>query len=255
MPDWIAVVILGIIEGITEFLPISSTGHLILAEQLLHFTDERAKLFAIVIQSGAILAVVIEYRARFIGALTGMDVASECVHGAGYGYLNGALTAAGFFDPKTNKGLWLAGDYVRKYPYLRIPSANDGLVAQGATSIELARFYTLLYDGKLVDAASSLEMLELLKKAVAVPEVFIDRAANINFKVSHTKVGLGPLKPDNGGHSVYSEASIVEHASGRKFVVVWQNLIYGEDGFDPLGAVVARTLDGFIAKQATQPSK
>jgi len=57
--------ILGVVEGITEFLPVSSTGHLILASALLGATDERWKVFNIVIQTGAMLAVVWEYRARF----------------------------------------------------------------------------------------------------------------------------------------------------------------------------------------------
>ncbi|MCX8017436.1 MAG: undecaprenyl-diphosphate phosphatase [Rhodocyclaceae bacterium] len=68
----IQALILGVVEGLTEFLPISSTGHLILAGDLLGFNDERGKLFEIVIQSGAILAVVWEYRHRFYDVLVGL---------------------------------------------------------------------------------------------------------------------------------------------------------------------------------------
>jgi len=65
MSDLLTAVILGIVEGLTEFLPISSTGHLILAADLLDATEERWTVFNIVIQTGAMLAVVWEYRARF----------------------------------------------------------------------------------------------------------------------------------------------------------------------------------------------
>src|SRR5215472_12426996 len=64
--------ILGVVEGLTEFLPVSSTGHLIVAGSLLGYTGDRAKLFEIVIQAGAILAVCWEYRARLISAVTGI---------------------------------------------------------------------------------------------------------------------------------------------------------------------------------------
>lgn len=57
--------VLGIVEGLTEFLPISSTGHLILAGELLNASDERWNVFNIVIQTGAMLAIVWEYRRRF----------------------------------------------------------------------------------------------------------------------------------------------------------------------------------------------
>src|SRR6185436_8037461 len=61
MPDWLTIVILGIIEGITEFLPISSTGHLLVAEQWL---PRQSDLFNIVIQCGAVLAVLPLFRGR-----------------------------------------------------------------------------------------------------------------------------------------------------------------------------------------------
>jgi undecaprenyl-diphosphatase len=70
--DVVKALILGVVEGLTEFLPISSTGHLIITQQLLGFNDERAKVFAIVIQTGAIAAVVLEYRARHLEVVRGL---------------------------------------------------------------------------------------------------------------------------------------------------------------------------------------
>ncbi|HTQ03653.1 MAG TPA: undecaprenyl-diphosphate phosphatase [Polyangiaceae bacterium] len=72
LPDLVKALVLGVVEGLTEFLPISSTGHLILAGALLDFDGEKAKVFEIVIQTGAVLAVVWEYRARFTKVLGGL---------------------------------------------------------------------------------------------------------------------------------------------------------------------------------------
>lgn len=65
-------IIMGLVEGFTEFLPISSTGHLIVAGSLINFTGDKAKTFDIAIQAGAILAVMWEYRVRIATVLSGM---------------------------------------------------------------------------------------------------------------------------------------------------------------------------------------
>ncbi len=73
--DWtvaLKAALMGIVEGLTEFLPISSTGHLILAGSLLDFTGETVKVFEIAIQMGAMLAVIWEYRQRLAATVTGL---------------------------------------------------------------------------------------------------------------------------------------------------------------------------------------
>ena len=68
----IKAIIMGLVEGFTEFLPISSTGHLILAGSLLNFTGEKVKVFEVAIQAGAMLAVIWEYRQRIARVVTGL---------------------------------------------------------------------------------------------------------------------------------------------------------------------------------------
>ena len=73
---WIAL-LLGLVEGLTEFLPISSTGHLIVTSALVGFEGKRAEVFEVFIQLGAILAVVWEFRAKLTSVVTGLPVRAQ----------------------------------------------------------------------------------------------------------------------------------------------------------------------------------
>jgi undecaprenyl-diphosphatase len=72
MPLLLKAAIMGIVEGLTEFLPISSTGHLILAGSLLGFHDDKGKLFEVAIQTGAMVAVIWYFRVKIMNVLAGL---------------------------------------------------------------------------------------------------------------------------------------------------------------------------------------
>jgi len=123
MNELISALILGVVEGLTEFLPISSTGHLILASALLGFDDDRGKVFGIVIQTGAMLAIVWEYRARFFSLLTGMtsdplvrrfalNLAVAFVPAALLGLAFGSLIKAHLFSPVPVATAFIVGGFV-----------------------------------------------------------------------------------------------------------------------------------------------
>ena len=127
--------ILGVVEGLTEFLPVSSTGHLILAGQLLGFTGEKAKLFEIVIQGGAIFAVCVEYRARFLGALAGIthdraaqrfwiNLAIAFVPLAALGLLFNKMIKAALFKPVPVAIAFISGAGGHELPWGPIMAAS-----------------------------------------------------------------------------------------------------------------------------------
>ncbi|GGB28125.1 undecaprenyl-diphosphatase 2 [Sphingomonas metalli] len=72
MNDILTAIVLGIVEGVTEFLPVSSTGHLVLATELMGYDPQKWAVFNVAIQPGAILAIVVLYWRTFLAVLTGL---------------------------------------------------------------------------------------------------------------------------------------------------------------------------------------
>ncbi len=151
--------ILGIVEGLTEFLPVSSTGHLILASDLLGFNDERGKLFTIVIQTGAILAVCWEYRAK-IGSVVGglgrdpgaqrfvVNIAIAFLPLAILGLLFGKIIKAHLFQPiPVALAFIIGGVFIlwaeRRKHVIRIQSVDD-LMWRDALKLGFAQAFALI---------------------------------------------------------------------------------------------------------------
>jgi undecaprenyl-diphosphatase len=106
--------ILGIVEGLTEFLPISSTGHLILVGDLLGFNDERGKAFEVIIQFGAILAVCWEFRSKLWSVASTIKTSS-----ASQRFVVNVLIAS---FPAMTLAL-LFGKYIKQFLFSPVPVA------------------------------------------------------------------------------------------------------------------------------------
>jgi len=133
--------ILGLLEGATEFLPISSTGHLIIAQDLLHYDSDAAKVFTIAIQLGAILAICWHYRDKIFSVVKGLPSDSSAQRFAAnliiafipamvFGLLFHKLIKEYLFSPLTVAGALIVGGFVillveRYKPAPRIHSVDD----------------------------------------------------------------------------------------------------------------------------------
>ncbi len=123
LPLLVKAAIMGVVEGLTEFLPISSTGHLILAGSLLGFTGEKAKLFEVAIQSGAMLAVIVYYRKKIINVGSGLmtevkaqrfllNVFIAFIPLAALGIIFGKQIKAVLFNPVAVAAAFIAGGII-----------------------------------------------------------------------------------------------------------------------------------------------
>lgn len=134
--------IMGIVEGLTEFLPISSTGHLILAGSLLNFVGAKAKVFEIAIQTGAILAVIIVYWQKIRETLVALPSSRQAQRFAGnvligflpavvLGLLFGKAIKAHLFTPQVVATTFILGAFVilwaesRPQSAARVQSVDD----------------------------------------------------------------------------------------------------------------------------------
>ena len=153
----VKVIIMGIVEGLTEFLPISSTGHLILAGSLLNFTGEKVKVFEIVIQAGAMLAVCWEYRERIAHVVRNFYRDS----GASRFVVN--LIVA--FLPAVALGL-LFGKIIKAHLFKPVPVALAFIV--GAFIILIVeRRQRLQPEGPRVDSVDDMTVLDAFKVGCA----------------------------------------------------------------------------------------
>ena len=161
MTAYLVALVLGLVEGLTEFLPISSTGHLVLASALLGQVDDKGKVFDVVIQSGAVLAIVLEYRERFAATVRGLwrpgperafavNVAIAFVPLAALGLLFGKALKAALFNATSIAAAFIVGALVILWVERRAPDRApritdvDAMTPLDALKMGLAQAFALV---------------------------------------------------------------------------------------------------------------
>jgi undecaprenyl-diphosphatase len=152
--------IMGIVEGLTEFLPISSTGHLILAGSLLNFTGEKAKVFEIAIQTGAIFAVMLVYWQKIRETMVALPTQKKAqqftlnviiafIPAVVLGLLFGKAIKANLFTPVVVASTFIIGGFIilwaekRQQTAVRVHSVDD-MSALDAIKVGLVQCLALI---------------------------------------------------------------------------------------------------------------
>ncbi len=212
--------IMGIVEGLTEFLPISSTGHLILAGSLLGFTDERAKVFEIAIQTGAIFAVMLVYWQKIRETLVALPTSKQAqqfalnvfiafVPAVILGLLFGKAIKANLFTPVVVASTFIIGGFIilwaekRQQTAVRVQSVDD-MSALDAIKVGLVQCLALIPGTSRSGATIIGGMLLGLSRKAATDFSF--------FLAMPTLIGAGV-------YSLYKERAVLSPADIPMFAV------------------------------------
>jgi len=212
--------VMGLVEGLTEFLPISSTGHLILAGALLGFDDDKAKVFDIAIQTGAILAVIIVYWAKIRHTLWAvrynadaqrlvMNVVLGFLPAVVLGLLFGKIIKAHLFTPEVVATTFIIGGLIilwaerRPASAVRIESVDD-LRGRDALKVGLVQCLAMIPGTSRSGATIIGGMLLGLSRKSATDFSF--------FLAIPTLIGAG-------AYSLYKERALLSMADAPVFAV------------------------------------
>ena len=212
--------VMGIVEGLTEFLPISSTGHLILAGSLLDFTGAKAKVFEIAIQTGAILAVIIVYWQKIAGTVRELPASRAAQRfvlnvligfapAVVLGLLFGKAIKAHLFTPQVVATTFILGAFVILWAERRPQSAArvhsvDDMTAWDALKVGLVQCFAMIPGTSRSGATIIGGMLLGLSRQTATDFSF--------FLAIPTLIGAG-------AYSLYKERALLSLADLPMFAV------------------------------------
>ncbi len=212
--------IMGIVEGLTEFLPISSTGHLILAGSLLGFTDEKAKVFDIAIQTGAIFAVILVYWQKIRETMASLptdkkaqqfalNVVIAFIPAAILGLLFGKAIKANLFTPVVVASTFIIGGFIilwaekRQQTAVRVETVDD-MSTMDAIKVGLVQCLAMIPGTSRSGATIIGGMLLGLSRKAATDFSF--------FLAMPTLIGAG-------AYSLYKERALLSMADVPMFAV------------------------------------